>query len=64
MNYSSGRSGSRLAGTQVVEIVGPAGAGKTTLCHALDRYTQSLRLENFPDVRKIADAPFFISNGS
>jgi hypothetical protein len=63
MNYSSGRSASRLGGTRVVEIVGPAGAGKTTLYHALDCYDKSIRLENFPDVRKVADAPFFISNG-
>jgi hypothetical protein len=63
MNYLSGRSASRLGGTRVVEIVGPAGAGKTTLYHALDCYDKSIRLENFPDVRKVADAPFFISNG-
>lgn len=63
MNYLSGSSGSQPVRTRVIEIVGPAGAGKTTLCHALDSYTKSLQLENFPDVRKIADAPFFISNG-
>jgi adenylate kinase family enzyme len=49
--------------TKVVEIVGPAGAGKTTLYRALDCYTDFIRLENFPDVRKAADAPFFILNG-
>jgi adenylate kinase family enzyme len=49
--------------TRVVEVVGPAGAGKTTLCRMLDRYTESIRLENFPNVRKVAAAPFFISNG-
>jgi|CXWL01.1.fsa_nt_gi adenylate kinase family enzyme len=49
--------------TRVVEIVGPAGAGKTTLCRALACHTEAIRLENFPDVRKAADAPFFISNG-
>ena len=48
---------------RVVEIVGPAGAGKTTLCRALACHTDAIRLENFPDVRKAADAPFFISNG-
>lgn len=48
---------------RVVEIVGPAGAGKTTLCQALDCYSEHVRLENFPDVRKVANAPFFISNG-
>jgi adenylate kinase family enzyme len=49
--------------TRVVEIVGPAGAGKTTLSQALNCHTESIRLENFPNVRKVADAPFFISNG-
>ena len=47
----------------MVEIVGPAGAGKTTLYQALDRHPEFIRLENFPDVRKVADAPFFILNG-
>ncbi len=56
-------TGKRLEETRVVEIVGPAGAGKTTLYQALDCHADSLRLENFPDVRKMADAPFFISNG-
>jgi hypothetical protein len=63
MNNSSISTGSRQAGTRVVEIVGPAGAGKTTLSHGLDCFDKSIRLENFPDVRKAADAPFFISNG-
>lgn len=49
--------------TGVVEIIGPAGAGKTTLYQALDCYTESIQLGNFPDVRKVTDAPFFISNG-
>lgn len=43
--------------------MGPAGAGKTSLCQALDCHAESIRLENFPDVRKVADAPFFVSNG-
>ena len=63
MNNSSVSTGSRQGGTRVVEIVGPAGAGKTTLSHGLDCFDKSIRLENFPDVRKVADAPFFISNG-
>ncbi len=46
-----------------MEVVGPAGAGKTTLCQALGFYSEYVRLENFPDVRKVANAPFFISNG-
>lgn len=57
------KPGSQLSKTRVVEIVGPAGAGKTTLYQKLDCYTKLIRLENFPDVRKIVDAPFFISNG-
>jgi adenylate kinase family enzyme len=62
MNHLSNSSGRPARKTRVVEIIGPAGAGKTTLCQALDRCTESLRLENFPDVRRLADAPFFISN--
>jgi deoxyadenosine/deoxycytidine kinase len=63
MNNASNNTKSQSEKTRIVEIVGPAGAGKTTLYQALDRYTESVRLENFPDVRKVADAPFFISNG-
>ena len=47
---------------RVVEIVGPAGAGKTSLFQALGCYSEHVRLGNFPDVRKVANAPFFISN--
>ena len=63
MNGASNNIGSRLGKGRVVEIVGPAGAGKTTLYQALGRHSESFRLENFPDVRKAADAPFFILNG-
>jgi cytidylate kinase len=48
---------------RIVEIVGPAGAGKTTLCHTLSHCSKSIHLSNFPDVRKISAAPFFIWNG-
>jgi deoxyadenosine/deoxycytidine kinase len=48
---------------RIVEIVGPAGAGKTTLCQALSHCNESIHLSNFPDVRKISNAPFFIWNG-
>lgn len=48
---------------QIVEVVGPAGAGKTTLCKILSSYNVSICLSNFPDIRKISSAPFFIWNG-
>jgi len=48
---------------RVVEIVGPAGAGKSTLYQAL-RGRDSLRLSNFPDVRRLANLPFFLWNGA
>jgi hypothetical protein len=47
---------------RVVEVVGAAGVGKTTLCQALNCYNEHIRLNNFPDVRKLADAPFFVRN--
>jgi adenylate kinase family enzyme len=49
---------------RVIEIIGPAGAGKTTLCNVLSQSGNGIRLSNFPDVRKAANAPFFISYGS
>lgn len=54
---------SKVLKQRVVEIVGPAGSGKTTLYQALEHYSESIRLENFPDVHKVADAPFFIVHG-
>lgn len=48
---------------RIVEVVGPAGAGKTTLCRILSTYKKFFRLGNFPDVRKISAAPFYIWNG-
>jgi len=63
MNNASSDCRMRPGKTRVVEIVGPAGAGKTTLYQALNCYTETVRLGNFPDVRKLVDAPFFISNG-
>ena len=49
--------------SQVVEIVGPAGAGKSTLYHALAGAGQCVHPGNFPDVRNAADSPFFIWYG-
>ncbi|MGB8981835.1 MAG: hypothetical protein WCC12_08165 [Anaerolineales bacterium] len=48
---------------RIVEIVGLAGVGKTTLCNELGRYHEHICLSNFPAVRKISAAPFFIWNG-
>jgi len=47
----------------IVEIVGPAGAGKTALCRLLSRSSKSIYPGNFPDIRRISAAPFFIRNG-
>jgi deoxyadenosine/deoxycytidine kinase len=63
MNYTSSNSRSAFSKTKIIEIVGPAGAGKTTLYQALGCYTDHIRLENFPDVHKWSDAPFYILNG-
>jgi hypothetical protein len=49
--------------SRVVEIIGPAGAGKTTLFRQLGRYPEKIRQMTFPDVRKATDAPFFIKYG-
>lgn len=49
--------------SKVIEIVGPAGAGKTTLYHALHCYPDWIRPKNFPDVHKWNNAPFYICNG-
>ena len=48
---------------RVIEIVGPAGAGKSTLCNVLVQQSQSIQLGRFPDVWKFSEAPFFFWNG-
>lgn len=48
---------------RIVEVIGPAGAGKTTLCHVLSQSNKSIHLSNFPDVRNISDSLFFFWNG-
>lgn len=63
MNITSNSGEHKLENTRVVEIIGPAGVGKTTLCQTLLCRTEYARFDNFPDVRKAADAPFFILNG-
>jgi shikimate kinase len=55
--------GHRQEKPQVVEIIGPAGAGKTTIFSALSKYPEAVRLGDFPDVRRVTDAPFFIKYG-
>lgn len=53
----------RETAARVVEIVGPAGAGKSTLCQALAGASEGIELGRFPDVRSLAEAPFFAWHG-
>jgi shikimate kinase len=46
----------------VVEFVGPAGAGKTTLSQAMSRRSKKILIGAPPDVRSVADIPFFARN--
>ena len=48
--------------SRIVEIVGVAGVGKTTLCQVLSQGNKAIHLSDFPDVRKISNVPFFIRN--
>jgi energy-coupling factor transporter ATP-binding protein EcfA2 len=63
MNNASSAAEQGLKRPQVVEIIGPAGAGKTTLFKSLGGYPEKIRLSTYPKVRKAADAPFFIRYG-
>jgi deoxyadenosine/deoxycytidine kinase len=47
---------------RVVELVGVAGAGKTTLAHALSTNTKRIMLCDHPYFRKVSDIPFFVWN--
>lgn len=47
----------------VVELVGPAGAGKTTISMALTRRSAGILESNFPYVRSVMDTSFFVRHG-
>jgi thymidylate kinase len=57
----SGRTQSRA---RIVEVVGPAGAGKTTVSRMLGRHGGQVQLGRFPDVNKKGDALFFVYHGT
>ena len=63
MNSAVVIDGHRQNIPRLVEIIGPAGAGKTTLCQTLNNYQEQIQLRDFPNVRKVGDVPFFIRYG-
>jgi hypothetical protein len=48
---------------RILEIVGPAGAGKSTLYQSLIHGREDTCLGNFPNVRSVFHAPFFLHYG-
>lgn len=46
----------------LVELAGPAGAGKSTLCEALEERSLRVKRGLFPDVRTAASIPFYARN--
>jgi hypothetical protein len=63
MSYISNAGEQKQKKPRVVEIIGVAGAGKTTLSKALRGHPELFRLCYFPQINRIADAPFFIQYG-
>jgi energy-coupling factor transporter ATP-binding protein EcfA2 len=47
-------------GLKIVEIIGPAGAGKTTLFKALSGYPDQIRLRKIPNIQRSSYFTFFI----
>ena len=47
----------------MVEILGPAGAGKTTLASSLCQRKDNIVVAEIPGARTVRNAPFFASNG-
>lgn len=47
---------------RIVEIVGPAGTGKTALLRALSQHSESIIVGARPRVRRIRHIPFFVGN--
>lgn len=52
-----------LARPLMVEILGPAGAGKTTLASALCQRNGKAVIAEIPGARTVRNAPFFLKNG-
>lgn len=48
----------------IVELVGPAGSGKSTLTKALSEHDNRVQIGVIPNVRDIKNLPFFLWNGS
>jgi adenylate kinase family enzyme len=46
----------------VVELVGPAGAGKTSLAKFLGQQNEVMRITDPPYFRRVEDIPFFVKN--
>jgi thymidylate kinase len=49
--------------SRIIEIVGPAGAGKTTLYRKLAKFEDSIRLKSFPYITKLENKPFYLWHG-
>jgi deoxyadenosine/deoxycytidine kinase len=47
----------------ILEIIGPAGAGKTSLSDVLHRFSHKVSLVERPKPRDIRNMPFFLGNG-
>ncbi len=63
MKNTENDSGTGRKNIRVIEVIGPAGAGKTTLYKALKNCPDKFQLSNFPDVHQSKDIPFFINHG-
>lgn len=59
----SGGKQDRALQPLMVEILGPAGAGKTTLASYLCQRNGSIVVAEIPGARTVRNAPFFMSNG-
>ena len=46
----------------IVELAGPAGAGKSTLTAALSECDRNIRVGMFPNIRDLKSIPFFLLN--
>jgi deoxyadenosine/deoxycytidine kinase len=46
----------------IIELIGPAGAGKSTISKALSAQIELSKLETCPSYKKIQNIPFFIRN--
>lgn len=60
----SGVEGLMIKRATIVELVGPPGAGKTTVAGLLQQRVSNMRVQAWPDFHRPGNGPFFVRNAA